>query len=595
MSQSDSSLRYQTDETPPAAVALGLGLQLAALSVSATILITTLIMRAAGQTDAYLAWAVFAAVAIGGVATMLQSVRFGRFGMGHVLMMGSSAAFIAVGIEALQAGGPAMFATLVVVAALFQFVMSHRLVLFRQVLTPTVSGTVLMLIPVSVMPAALDMLADVPEGGAAIGAPVSALATFVVICGLTLRSSGALRLWAPVIGVVSGSLIAALYGLYDTARVAEAPWIGWPRFEWPGLDLGFGPVFWTLLPGFLLAGMIGAVRTVSSAAAIQRVSWRGPRTVDFRDVQGAVNADALSNLLSGLAGTAPNTSYTSGASLAQLTGVAARRVGFAAGAVFLAMAFLPKGLALVLAIPGPVFATFLLIMIAMLFMVGVQMILGDGIDYRKSLIVGVAFWLGVAFQSGVVFPELVSEFAGGLLTNGMTTGGFVAILMTVFTEITRSRPDRMEAALEVASLPKFRKFLGGFASASGWDPTMARRLDAVFEEALLTLLPPDAGPRPGGRRLTVLAKKDGAAAVLELVSGTDARDNIEDRIARLGVGIDDARVEEELPLRLLGRLAASVRHEQYHGVDVVTVRVEPPDPPAGGRLPRPLIGTASGR
>ncbi len=165
MSSNDSGLLYQADEKPPAALALGLGLQLTALSVSATILLTTVIMRAAGQGEAYLTWAVFAAVVIGGGATMLQALRLGRFGMGHVLMMGSSGAFIAVSIQALVEGGPAALATLVVVAALFQFVISDRLALFRRVLTPAVSGTVLMLIPVSVMAPVLNLLKDVPEGG----------------------------------------------------------------------------------------------------------------------------------------------------------------------------------------------------------------------------------------------------------------------------------------------------------------------------------------------------------------------------------------------------------------------------------------------
>ncbi len=576
MSSKDSGLRYQADEKPPVTLAFGLGLQLTALSVSATILITTVIMRAAGQSEAYLAWAVFTAVAIGGAATMLQAHRLGRFGMGHVLMMGSSAAFIAVGIEALTKGGPTTLATLVIASGLFQLVISDRLSLFRRILTPAVSGTVLMLIPVSVMSAVFNLLKDVPQGSPVIGAPLSALATVLVICGLTLKASGTLRLWAPVIGVLAGSLAAVFFGIYDTARVVEASWAGLPPVEWPGFNLRFGPVFWSLLPGFLLAATIGSIRTISSAAAAQRVSWRGPRAVDFRDVQGAVAADGLSNLLSGLAGTAPNTSYTTGASLAQLTGVASRHVGIAAGAVFLALAFLPKALALMLAIPGPVFAAFLLIMIAMLFMVGVQMILQDGVDYRKSLIVGVSFWLGVAFQSGVIFPEFFSKFAGGLMNNGMTAGGIVAILMTLFVEITEPRPSRMEAPLDTSSLPGFREFLGQFATKGGWDEAMSKRLGGVCEEILLTLLGPDEGEEQNGGWLVLLAKKDGAAAVLEFIAAAGEAGNLEDRVALLGEQAEDTHLEEEVSLRLLHHHSASVRHQQYHGVDIVTVRVEAP-------------------
>ena len=229
--------------------------------------------------------------------------------------------------------------------------------------------------------------------------------------------------------------------------------------------------------------MIASVRTVSGAVAIQRVSWRRARAVDFRAVQGAVTVDGLGNLLSGLAGTTPNAATTVGASVTELTGVGARSVGIATGAVFIVMAFLPKVLAIVLAIPGPVVAAYLGVLLAMLFMVGMKIAIQDGIDYRKGLIVGVSFWLGVGFQNDMVFPELVSEFAGGLFRNGVTTGGIAAILLTLFVELTGSRRSRFEAAFDLEVLPKIREFLGAFAVRSagtrlwpsGWTPPARRR------------------------------------------------------------------------------------------------------------------------
>ena len=578
----DPGLRYQADESLPVTTALGLGLQLTALSVSATILITTIIVRAAGGSEAYLSWAVVAAVAIGGAATMLQSLRLGRFGMGHVLMMGSSSAFIAVCIRALAEGGPDMLATLVLVSALFQFLISERLALFRRIFTPTVSGTVLMLIPVSVMPAALGLLTDVPEGSPAEGAQLSALVTVLVMCGFSLKGSGELRLWAPVLGVVMGSAVAAFYGIYDMTRVLEAPWIGLPQSEWPGLDLGFGPEFWALLPGFLLAAMIGSVRTMSSAVASQSVSWRRARAIDFRAVQGAVATDGLSNLLSGLAGTMPNTSYSTGASLARLTGVASRYVGITAGALFLAMAFFPKGLALVLGIPGPVFAAYLIVMMAILFMVGAQMIVQDQVNYRKGLIVGISFLVGTGFQSGAIFPEFFSVFAGGLFNNGMTSGGFIAIFMTLFMEFTERRPRRFEAAFDLSSLGKLREFLGKFASDYGWDSSMASRVEAVGEEVLLTLLERKDDDREGGR-LTVSARREDNGMVLEFIAATAEGENLQDRIALLGEPVEEALIEKEASLRLMRHFADSIRHQQYRGVDILSVRVKDQKPVPGIR------------
>ena len=322
--------------------------------------------------------------------------------------------------------------------------------------------------------------------------------------------------------------------------------------------------------------VIASVRTVSGAVAIQRVSWRRARAVDFRAVQGAVTVDGLGNLLSGLAGTTPNAATTVGASVTELTGVGARSVGIATGAVFIVMAFLPKVLAIVLAIPGPVVAAYLGVLLAMLFMVGMKIAIQDGIDYRKGLIVGVSFWLGVGFQNDMVFPELVKEFAGGLFRNGVTTGGITAILMTLFVELTGSRRSRIEAAFDLEVLPKIREFLGTFAARSGWDAAMAHRLEAACEETLLTLVGEDED-EDHRRRLRLSAYREGRVAVLEFVV-TSREDNIQDRLALLADDPGDAPAEHEVSLRLLRRLASSVRHQQYHGTDIVTIRVAAPAP-----------------
>ena len=228
----------------------------------------------------------FAAVVISGVTTILQAVRVGRLGAGYVLTMGTSGVFIAICVTALAKGGPGMLATLVLISALFQFVLAARLSLFRRIITPSVAGTVIMLIPVTVMPIVFGMLDQVPEGSPEVAAPISALVTVLVVVGIALIATGVFRLWAPVIGVVVGSVTAGFYGLYDISRVVEAPWLGFPESSWPGLDLSFGPVFWSLLPGFIFVTLVGAIETVGDAVAIQRVSWRQSRAVDFRAVQG---------------------------------------------------------------------------------------------------------------------------------------------------------------------------------------------------------------------------------------------------------------------------------------------------------------------
>ncbi len=574
--RSDPSLRYQADEKAPPRLALGVGLQLAVLNIAAVMLIPMVVMRAAGMSDAYLSWAVVASVTICGVATVLQALRAGRIGMGHVMVMGTSGAFIPASIMALVEGGPALLAVLVVVSAMVPLLLSWRLSLFQRVLTPAVSGTVIMLIPVTVMPFIGGLLSGSPDTGTVPGASVSFFATVLLIGGLALKASGTLRLWAPVIGVILGSAIAAGYGLYDLERVAAAPWLDLPRIQAPGLDLEFGTAFWTLLPSFLLVAVIAAIRTMSSAVAVQRVSWRRrSRAVDFRAVQGTMTVDGVGNLLAGLAGTVPGSATTTSVPLTQLTGVAARAVGIVAGATFIAFAFLPKPFAAVLAIPDPVFAGYLVVLLAMLFAIGMKIVLQGGLGYREGMVVGIAFLAGVGFQYGLIFPGEASRFAGGLLENGMNAGGFSAILMTLFLRLTEPRPSRIEAGLDSAQLPTIRKFLDDFASRGGWGEEMAERLGAAAEEALLALARgTDSGPdEDSGRRLLLTAHIEKRGAVLEFVVGPGT-ENLQDRIALLEDHSDEASMEREVSLRLLRHLASSVRHQQYHDTEIVTVRVE---------------------
>ena len=75
----------------------------------------------------------------------------------------------------------------------------------------------------------------------------------------------------------------------------------------------------------------------------------------------------------------------------------------------------------------------------------------------------------------------------------------------------------------------------------------------------------------------MIARADHDAAELEFIAATDET-NLEDQVALLGDHAAGVPAEEELSLRLLRYYASSVRHQQYHDTDVITVRVEPPVP-----------------
>ncbi len=572
-------VRYEPDENPPGALSLGLAVQYAMVAVPSIVLSPTILITIAGGGDAYLSWAVFAALVISGITTAIQALGVGRVGAGYVMLMGSSTAFLAVCISALQQGGPGLLATLIIVSSLVQFALAARLSALRRIFTPTVAGTVIMLIPVTIAPVILAKLVDVPEGASPLAAPVTAGATLLGMVVTALRARGAWRLWGPLIAMVAGSAIGGFaFGIYDTQRVSEAAWIGLPAFAYPGLDLGFGPEFWALLPAFVLVTLVGAMDTLGDTIAIQRVSWRKPRAVDFRSIQGAMSADGVGNLLSGLAGTLPNTTYATGISLVELTGVAARSVGACIGIVFVVMAFVPKFMAILIAIPGPVVAAYYVLIVALLFVFGIQILQHDGLDSRKGLIVGLAFWIGLAFQLDWIFPEYFQGQWSDLLGNAVTVGGTTVIVLTLFQEFTGSRRRRLRVTLGADAFPKIDAFLAKLGSRRRWSEALTERVRAVGEETLLLLGRKDEEhPPKGERNLLLIARADGDTAVLEFIAATDET-NLEDQMSVLSERAVGGLIEQEVSLRLLRHYASSVRHSQYHDTDVITVRVEAAQP-----------------
>ena len=573
-----SSVRFEPDEKPPWPLATGLALQYSILALGGVVLTVAIVLRSAGSSEAYLAWGAFGALLVSGLTTIVQVTRLGRLGSGYVLMMGTSGAFIAVSVAALGQGGPALLTTLVIVSSLFQFLLAGRLSLLRRIITPTVAGTVIMLIAVNVMPFLFDFQDNVPSGASPLAAPVTVLSTLGVTLAMMLKFTGPVRLWGPLIGIAAGCIAASFFDLIDPATLGQAAWVGVPAAGWPGLGFDFGAAFWAILPAYIFVTLVGAIETVGDAVAIQRVSWREPQATDYRAVQGAVAADGLGNLLSGLFATVPNTTYSSSVSIVEITGIAARRVGLCIGLIFCALAFLPKLTALLLIIPDPVIGAYAMVIIAVLFVLGMRIVLQDGMDYRKATIVGVSFWVGVGFQSGEISTAGLTPFLQQMLDNGMTSGGLTALVLTAFMELTGPRRVRMETALEVQSLPRIQQFLEDFAGRKRLGSGTALRLGHAAEETLLLLIEQGTDDETAApRRLRMTARSDAGGAELEFLAA-GGEGNIEDRMAIIGGHVAEEPGEQEFSLRLLRHLATSVHHQKYQDTDIVTVRVDPAKP-----------------
>ena len=571
----NESIRYEADEACPPLVSIGVGLQGAIFGLAPLVLIVAITAQAGGQDESYLSWAVFAALIIAGCLTALQASRIWRFGAGHILIMGATPNFVAISVLALTAGGPPLLASLIVVSSLAYLALAVWLPLLRRIITPAVSGTVLMLIAVSVLPVALDRVQETAEGAPAAAGPVIAGVTLVMIVGLAMRVSGAWRLWSPIIGIGIGCIVAALFGAYEVQRVFDASWFGISGAGFGGFDLTPDASFWALLPVFVVVMLVGGIKNIGDSVAIQQASRRRPRVTDFRLVQGSLKTNWLGILTSGIAGTPPTTVYSStSVSLANLTGVAARNVGYVIGGVFILLALFPKLPAVLLTIPAPVMGAYILMAIGLIFVEGIRTVVQSGLDAQKVMVVGIAFSLGAGIENQTIFADLVGGTWGGLLDNGMLIGAIAAILMTIFLDLTNPRKGgRLQVKLDVSALPEIDKFVRSQASALGWNEDSQERLAAAAEETLLSLA--QAGQNrqvEEAPRLIIVLRPEPGMIEMEFLAVFD-EENLEDRLAYLSEETEGVE-EGEISLRLLRHRASSVQHQKYYGLDVVTVQVK---------------------
>ncbi len=583
--------RYEAHESPPLLASLGYSAQFS-LIASATLLVTPVVVaKASGRDDSYLVWVVFASLLIAGLFTVLQVRGAGPIGAGSMLPMFTAAFSIPFCIDAVSQGGPATLAALVMVCGVGQLAISRWLFILRRVVTPVVGGTVLMILSITLASVVPRLLPDASHSDA-LGAHVAALSTLGVISALILRGSAVVRLWGPIIGIVGGSAVAAVFGLYEVEQVLDAPWIGlpgaWPGLDWPPVVAGIDATFWTLLPAFLFLSVIISIQVNGESIAQQRAARRDVRAVSFREVQGSLSGTGATNLLAGVAGTVPFIVNPGAVAYTLTTGVASKRVGYLIGAMLIAVAFLPKVSGLLSSIPGSVMAGYLIVLSGYLFVDGARTVIQSEQNRQRITVAGVCFWIGAAFQFDLFsFPEIVPVW-GTLLQSGITTGGVAAIVMILYLEFTSPRRMRFHSRLDIDSLPELNAFLEKFAGRRGWNTSMRERLGAVAEETLLTLAPLDfealaaeddqeseGEEAKPDRQLVVLASSEGQAATLEFIGGSGEEENMEDRLRQLQQFDSETMVEHELSLRLLRAYASSVRHQQYHDTDIITVRITP--------------------
>ncbi len=573
-SQGRPEIHYEPDEKCPPLLAITSALQIFIPNTISLVMLAALVVRASGESEAYLSWVTFTVLAVTGAGMILQSLRLRYLGSGRLVVANFNVPFLAVSALALHVGGPGLLASLVVVSTLIQFVLTLRLASLRRIFTQTVSGVVIMLVAISAMPFIIGRAVIPPEGESTwvfLAPGMAALAVGVLI---SLQDTPLWRMWILPITVAVGLIVAVPLGFYNLDIIVDTPWLRLPHSDWPGLGLAFGADFWALLPVFVIVNLTAFMKAVGDLSVIYRASYRNQSAIDFRSVQGGLNVYGAGTFLSGLLGTLPVAApWSATVVYIGFTGVAARSVGILLGLLTVLIAFFSKLLAVLIAIPSPVVSAVYVIIFGMLFIEGAKTVFTGQVDQKKAAVTGVSMVLGL---SAGALSGLFEGVIIHLVSNPIVVGGMAAIAMTVFTELSGFRAKKLRVDLSQSSLPAIDDFLSRFADGHSWTEEGKSRLRLVGEEVMLSLLNEENdGAVEQKRRLVAVIRPESGSAELEIVVASDdaIQGNIENRMAYL----DQAQAledEEQLSFRILRHYASSVHHRKYYGIDIISCRVD---------------------
>lgn len=459
------------NESLPAGKLVTLGLQHVLVMYAGAIAVPLIIGRALQLGPEQVAFLISADLFVCGVVTIIQSFGASRwFGIRMPVMMGVTFASVGpmVAIASANPGteGARMLFGAIIGAGLVAMLIAPLISRMLRFFPPVVTGTIILVIGVTLMRVGIQWIFGVPVGPTApqlvdpdhaawlevarevgIGAvpeglrlaptvdnPAYASPQNIAVSGLVLVTIVMIMKFARgfvanisvLLGIVTGAVVATALGLMQFGRVAEA---GWFALVTP-LRFGF-PIFDPVM--ILTMSLVMIVVMIESTGMFLALGDICGKKIDRPALAAGLRTDGLGTLIGGLFNTFPYTSFSQNVGLVSVTGIRSRFVAVAAGAIMVLLGLVPKMGALVEALPVAVLGGAGVVMFGMVAATGIR-ILG-GVDFKESrfngLIVAISLGLGmiplIAPDYAMWLPKAISP----LLHSGILLASLSAVLLNI--------------------------------------------------------------------------------------------------------------------------------------------------------------------
>jgi NCS2 family nucleobase:cation symporter-2 len=404
------------------------GLQHVLVMYAGTVAVPLILGSALGLMPGQVVALISADLLTSGLATLLQTLGWWRFGARLPLIQGCSFVFVAPMILiGSHYGIPTMYGA-VICCGLFMMVAGPVYSRMLRFFPPVVIGSVIVVIGLTLLPVAGGWLgggdAAAPDFGSLrhVGLGV---ATIAIIVAMQRLGRGMWKNLSVLLGLVAGTALAAMLGQTSFGQVSMTPWFAVAR------PMLFGRPHFALLPAVVMsiATLVVMTETTGNCLAIGEITGRkiGPRTLS-----DAFRADGLSTMVGGMFNSFPYNAYSQNTGLLSLSGMKSRFAVAAGGGILVVLGFLPKLAAVIEGVPKPVLGGASLVMFGMTAMAGIEELARVRFaGTNNALTVAVSVSLGVL---PIATPQLFAhapEEARLFLNSGIFLAAAAAVLLHV--------------------------------------------------------------------------------------------------------------------------------------------------------------------
>lgn len=242
---------------------------------------------------------------------------------------------------------------------------------------PAAMGAIVAIIGLELAPLAMSMSGYMGEVQGMSNSTAMIISTFTLVVTIlaTVLGRGFIGIIPILIGVVSGYILSYFMGVVDLSKVEEMPWFAFPTFYKPSFNLS---AIMMIMPALFVvfAEHLGHLFVTSDIV--------GRNLVKDPGLDHSLFADGLSNVLSGLAGSTPNTTYGENMGVMAITGVYSTWVIGGAAVFAILFSFIGKIAALIHAIPTPVMGGVCILLFGFIAASGMRMLIEKKVDFTKS-------------------------------------------------------------------------------------------------------------------------------------------------------------------------------------------------------------------